>query len=73
VTEYTVGQVIEQMRFAGFVVEKIVGSGVQGTSNTAKELFVNRLVRPVVWLVLAAVGSHHHLDSTVFFLARKEG
>jgi SAM-dependent methyltransferase len=55
VTEYTVGQVKEQLRFGGYEV-------VQTKSRVA-----NRILERIIRMV----GSHHRLEQTVFYLARK--
>jgi hypothetical protein len=71
VTEYAVGQVMEQLRFGGFEVTKVFSKPAMDDNETIKELLVNRLVLPIGRAILRLVESHHNLDSTVFFLARK--
>jgi len=63
VTEYSVGQVIEQMEFGGFYEIQVVSK----TIGTWK----SRLAKLIPSLVISIVGSHHQLESTVFFLARR--
>ncbi len=70
VTEYSVGQVVEQLRYAGFGVERMVGKILQPERPT-----VRSIVKYGIGALLAAVlrinQSHHNLGSTVFYLARK--
>jgi len=65
VTEYSVGQVIEQLRFGGFDViksfSKTFGSG-NWKFEAAKKLFS---------VFASLTGSHHQLESTVFYLAQR--
>ncbi|MCK5018419.1 MAG: class I SAM-dependent methyltransferase, partial [Candidatus Peribacteraceae bacterium] len=73
VTEYTVGQVIEQFGFAGFSVKKIQGSHVKGQGGSFfTRIFIHKLVKPIGKVFLNILGSHHILDSTAFYLAHKE-
>ncbi len=65
VTEYTVGQVIEQFAYGGFQVETVLSRPI--SSGSLKGRVVRRLL--AVWVSL--VGSHHQLESTVFYLAKK--
>ena len=64
VTEYTVGQVIEQFAYGGFQVDTILSKPIIGSLKyrMARWLFES-------WASL--VGSHHQLDSTIFYLAQK--
>jgi 2-polyprenyl-3-methyl-5-hydroxy-6-metoxy-1,4-benzoquinol methylase len=65
VTEYTVGQLIEQLVYGGFQLKRIVSSPVYAKNpmgNVARSVFAM-----VIWLV----GSHHQLEATVFYLAQK--
>lgn len=71
VTEYSVGQVIEQLRFGGFEVTTVFSKPVMGDNETFKEHLVNRLLLPIGRTILRLLKSHHNLDSTVFFLAKK--
>lgn len=65
VTEYTVGQVIEQFTYGGFQVETVLSRPI--SSESLKGGVVRRLF--AVWVSLVA--SHHQLESTVFYLAKK--
>jgi SAM-dependent methyltransferase len=65
VTEYTVGQVFEQLRYKGFKVIRAYSKSYRTdnwTFEVAKKLFA-------VFVLLTR--SHHQLESTVFYLARR--
>lgn len=65
VTEYTVGQVMEQFAYGGCRVETVLSRPISNRrlkSEVVRGLFA-------VWIKL--VGSHHQLESTVFYLAKK--
>lgn len=66
VTEYTVGQVKEQMKHGGFNVINVASRAISSGSvkaNVAKSLCAK---------AIKIVGSHHQLESTVFYLAQRE-
>lgn len=65
VTEYTVGQVKEQLAFGGFRLVK--ASSRRISAGGWKADFARALLERVV----ALVGSHHQLEGTVFYLARE--
>jgi 2-polyprenyl-3-methyl-5-hydroxy-6-metoxy-1,4-benzoquinol methylase len=65
VTEYTVGQVVEQLAYGGFQVRRILSRPISG--GTLKAEVVRRLL--AMWMAL--VGSHHQLEATVFYLAQE--
>jgi 2-polyprenyl-3-methyl-5-hydroxy-6-metoxy-1,4-benzoquinol methylase len=66
VTEYTVGQVIEQIEYGGFQVRKILSRSIRTESLTIE------VVRRLLAIIISMIGSHHQLESTVFYLAKKE-
>ena len=66
VTEYSVGQVIEQLRYGGFSVEKIYSRPIP--INGWKTNFLRSLFA----LYISLLRSQHQLEATVFFLAKKE-
>jgi 2-polyprenyl-3-methyl-5-hydroxy-6-metoxy-1,4-benzoquinol methylase len=72
ITEYTVGQVIEQLKFSGFSIEKIISSPVkrQG-SNLLVRIIVYKILQPILSIILKLMNSHHVLNSTAFYLAKK--
>jgi SAM-dependent methyltransferase len=71
VTEYTVGQMEELLRFGGFSVSRRISRIVRRERLTLKDRVLYHLVAPAVGGVLRLVRSHHELGSTVFFLAVK--
>ncbi len=67
VTEYTVGQVKEQLAYGGFDVRRVASRSVSLLSkkgNFAKYIFT-KLVK--------SLRSHHQLGPTVFYLAQERG
>ena len=70
VTEYTVGQVLEQLRFAGMDA-RMIDAPLRGPSGGVLRFIAFKLGVPVVRLLLRLVGSHHSPEETVFYLARK--
>lgn len=65
VTEYSVGQVLEQLEYGGFETIDVVGERVPA------EALRLRILSAVLSRWLAVVHSHHRLESTVFYLARR--
>ena len=65
ITEYTVGQVIEQLAFDKFEVQYISPSAHKLGSAKANNL------QSVISVFIKMIKSHHILDSTVFYLAKK--
>ena len=65
VTEYTVGQVHEQLSFGGYTVEK-----TYSTRDNYQGL-VAEIMRLIFSTMIALTASHHILESTIFYLARK--
>jgi ubiquinone/menaquinone biosynthesis C-methylase UbiE len=73
VTEYSVGQVTEQLRHGGFLLARTYSTPLDDQSaGSLKQWVALRIVQPVVRLFLRSVGSHHCLESTVFYLAEKK-
>jgi 2-polyprenyl-3-methyl-5-hydroxy-6-metoxy-1,4-benzoquinol methylase len=64
VTEYTVGQVVEQLTYGGFHVKRILSKPISAGSL--------KVARWVFTMLISLIGSHHQLESTVFYLAQKE-
>jgi ubiquinone/menaquinone biosynthesis C-methylase UbiE len=72
VTEYSVGQVIEQFKFSGFSVSKIKGLEVKGQGGSLFTRFIiHRIIKRMFKVILNLLKSHHILESTVFYLAQK--
>ena len=67
VTEYTVGQVKEQFRFGGYDVVRAYSRPETGSR------WMVRAAKMVISAGLALAGSHHKLEGTVFYLARRRG
>ena len=65
VTEYTVGQIKEQLRYGGFEVKNVLSRPI-----SARSLKVN-IARWVFSKLISMVDSHHQLEATVFYLAQK--
>jgi hypothetical protein len=65
VTEYSVGQVIEQLKYGGFEVVRCYSKPYKSENlkfEVAKKLFS---------IFASVTGSHHQLESTVFYLAQR--
>jgi len=71
VTEYSVGQVIEQLRYGGFDVVRTYARPLGRADLSFFRAAAFGLLRPLVQCLIKMTGSHHSLESTVFFLARK--
>jgi SAM-dependent methyltransferase len=71
VTEYTVGQVKEQLRFGGFEVQRVDGRITSSAFGGIREFVGFGLIAPWLRLWLKVTGSHHCLGDPAFFLARK--
>ncbi len=65
VTEYTVGQIYEQMRYGGFDIIKITSNPIKLTSAIQKSIYL--LINQFIKLTR----SNHKLESTVFYLAKR--
>lgn len=70
VTEYTVGQVLEQLRFAGMDA-RLVDEPLRGPAGGMLRFVAFKLVVPTIRMMLRLVGSHHSPEETVFYLAKK--
>lgn len=64
VTEYSVGQVMEQLQYDGFKVVKVLSKPI---GNGLLKSLITRTVSSF----LAIIGSHHQLEATVFYLAQR--
>ena len=71
VTEYTVGQVIEQLRFGGFDAKVFNEPWRVANSSGVLKLGVRKVVRPLVQAYLKMIRSHHSLEWTVFYIAQR--
>ncbi len=65
VTEYTVGQIKEQLRFGGYEVCEILSPTIRSQS------IIIRSVKSCVFLFVKLINSHHVLETTAFYSAIK--
>lgn len=65
VTEYTIGQVKEQLKYGGFKTERVYSPPIKASN------FVFTGIKAVMRFWLKIINSHHVLESTVFYAARK--
>ena len=71
VTEYSVGQVIELIKWSGMSVKKVYRPISPTIRISLKSLVAYLLILPITRIFLQIINSHHNLESTVFFLAQK--
>ena len=67
VTEYSVGQVLEQLTYGGFRLIKVLSKPVHGESEGLK----SKVAKSIFSLNISISGSHHQLSSTVFYLSQR--
>lgn len=65
VTEYSVGQVQEQLKFGGFDIEKVYSPFIK-----EKNIFFT-ILKGIISLFLKLIRSNHILEATVFYAASK--
>jgi 2-polyprenyl-3-methyl-5-hydroxy-6-metoxy-1,4-benzoquinol methylase len=65
VTEYTVGQIKEQLRYGGYKVSEVLSPSIKTRS------IVIRFVKSFVFLFIKLINSHHVLETTAFYSAIK--
>ncbi|MGB0887513.1 MAG: class I SAM-dependent methyltransferase [Vicingaceae bacterium] len=65
VTEYTIGQVKEQLKWEGFTTEKVYSPPIPASN------FIFTIIKSIMRMVLKLLNSHHVLESTVFYAAKK--
>ncbi len=72
ITEYTIGQVKEQLHFAGFDVVRTVSTDTSSRRGSHSPVaIISQMSRSALSLFLRFTGSHHVLNSTAFFLAQR--
>jgi len=71
VTEYSIGQVKEQLAFGRFTVEKVFSRPKKERLGDLQRFLGYKVLKPVIRLYLRIVNSHHSLESTIFYLARQ--
>jgi hypothetical protein len=64
VTEYTMGQIIEQLRFSNFTVKEVIASPSGGSRYPVKLL--SRLLRTILFCVRSPLA----FEATLFFVAK---
>ncbi len=69
VTEYSVGQVIEQVSYGKYKVIKILSKPYEPYATLS---FKRKAANMVFSSIISFTGSHHKLESTVFYLAQKK-
>jgi hypothetical protein len=70
VTEYSVGQVIEQLHYGKFEVVRVCSKPTKEKHTGFKQEILSLLMNPVLSLLIKLNHSHHSLEGTVFYLAR---
>lgn len=65
VTEYSVGQVLEQLGYGGFQVTKFFSKPIKKAS------LLKTVVTGIFSTLLSVTRTHHQLESTVFYLAKR--
>ncbi|MEC4684597.1 MAG: class I SAM-dependent methyltransferase [Nitrospirota bacterium] len=71
VTEYSVGQVMEQLKWGGFEVKEIYSKPVSSRAGSVKAMVAYHLILPIMRTYLRVMNSDHILENTAFFLAEK--
>jgi ubiquinone/menaquinone biosynthesis C-methylase UbiE len=71
VTEYSVGQVVEQLRYGKFEVVSRYSEAIRNKQSSLRKKIVYRILLPLLRQAAALYGRQHDLESTVFFLAKK--
>ena len=71
VTEYSLGQLTEQLRFGGFTVERWSSRPISSEITTWKLKILYSTAVPLLRSWLKMSDKHHSLESTVFALARR--
>lgn len=72
VTEYSVGQVVEQLRYGGYVVKRIFTRSIGSESGNLIKRIFSEFLAGCVRLIGKIINRPHDVESTVFFLAKKE-
>ncbi len=70
VTEYSVGQVVEQLRSGQFELVKHHSEPVKTRQHSLRKRFSYGVALPLLRKALAIYGRQHDLEGTVFFLAK---
>jgi ubiquinone/menaquinone biosynthesis C-methylase UbiE len=70
VTEYSVGQIIEQLHYGKFEVVRVYSKPAKEKYTGLKQEILSLLMEPALSLLIKLNHSHHSLEGTVFYLAR---
>lgn len=73
VTEYSVGQIIEQLRYGKYEVVRIPRKSIPIEIKTFKDFLIYKIAKPILFVYLNLIHSHHCLESTAFYLAKSAG
>lgn len=65
VTEYTVGQIKEQLKYGGYNVNRVYSQAIRERKLT------HRIIKFLISTILKVFKSHHILEATVFYSANK--
>jgi 2-polyprenyl-3-methyl-5-hydroxy-6-metoxy-1,4-benzoquinol methylase len=73
VTEYSVGQVSDQLRWGKLDLVEVTSEKIKGEFSTIRlpVRVVFGVAQPILRMYIKAVGSHHSIEGTVFYLARR--
>jgi len=71
VTEYSVGQAIEMLRFKGFNTIEIYKKPIKDDAANVLEFIGYKIVKPLLSFYGKVIRSHHSFEKTVFILAQK--
>jgi ubiquinone/menaquinone biosynthesis C-methylase UbiE len=63
VTEYTIGQIKEQLKFGGYKINKVYSPSIKEGG------WKSRIAKPFLIFILKKIKSHHILEATVFYSA----
>jgi len=72
VTEYSIGQIIQQLSYGKYIVEKIHSKRIKDTRKSIKVFLGYSIIYPILDAYLRMINSQHRLESTIFFLAKKK-
>ena len=64
VTEYSVGQVYEQMKYGGFGVAKTISKPIYESG------IIQNIIYRLLENIIKIIGSKHRLESTIFYLCK---
>lgn len=71
ITEYSIGQILEQLNFVDFEIIQIVSKNIKEKQAGISKFTINFLIMPILKQFLRIIRSHHKLDRTIFYLAKK--